>query len=447
MPSVREIKRRIQSVKNIVQVTRALEAVSASKARRAQQQAERSRYYTQAAWELLVNVSGQPGAKEHPLLTAPSEVKTVDIVLVTSDRGLAGAYNMNIIRAAEEFVRGLGEVEVRWITVGRKGRDYLVRRRANVIAEFSHLPANLGISDITAIGELIVGDFLSNQAQEVFLAYTDFINVLTQRPAVAPLLPLQPLGDMVASSFFKSQPEQTVTNREYIYEPNATAILDTVVPRFTALQVYQAILEANASEHAARMVAMRNASENGDGLAEDLTLEYNKARQTAITAEMLDIVGGVEALKGKSKKSIIEEELSTIKSKAKANGKHDVLTKADKFIDDVGGQLQAEKPSPTADSASKPRGKGKAASSAGDDLQLIEGIGPKVEAALNASGITTFAQVAQSSAEELEHLVKEVHQVRVLKGASATWPKQAQFLVDGDMDGLKKYQDELVGGR
>lgn len=445
MPSVREIKRRIQSVKNIVQVTRALEAVSASKARRAQQQAQRSRPYTQAAWELLVNVSGQPGAKEHPLLTAPTEVKTVDVVLITSDRGLAGAYNMNIIRAAEEFVKDLGDVQVRWITVGRKGRDYLVRRRANVIAEFTNLPANLSIADIAPIGELIVGDFLSGQAHKVFLAYTDFINVLTQRPAVAPLLPLQPMGDLVAGSYFKAQPEQTVSNREYIYEPSATALLDTIVPRFTALQVYQALLEATASEQAARMVAMRNASENGNSLAEDLTLEYNKARQTAITAEMLDIVGGVEAMKGQKKKGIVEEELSVLP--IKSNGKHDVLAKADGFIEDIGGALKAEQN--TTNTASKPtKSKSKAApADGGDNLQAIEGIGPKVEAALHASGITTYQQIAASTGEELERLVKEEHQVRVLKGASASWPKQAQFLVDGDLEGLKKYQDELVSGR
>lgn len=307
MASVREIKRRIQSVKNIGQVTRALEAVSASKARRAQQQAERSRAYSQKAWEILVNLSGQQGTLEHPLLAAPTEVKSIDIVLITSDRGLAGAYNMNIIRAAEAFVAKLG-VEVRWITVGRKGRDYLLRRRRPVVAEFSHLPSNLEFRHITPIADVLVGDFLEGKAQQTFIAYTDFINVLTQRPAIVNLLPLKPYNgtvDMAGYEYFKPEPQQTIQNREYIYEPNITAILNEIVPRFTALNIYQMILEANASEHAARMVAMRNASENSAELVEGLTLEYNKARQSAITSEILDIVGGVEALgkdNGKSKK-------------------------------------------------------------------------------------------------------------------------------------------------
>jgi len=327
MATVREIKRRIQSVKNITQVTRALEAVSASKARRAQQQSARSRPYTQSAWEILVNLSAQPGAAEHPLLQVPDKIESIDMVLITSDRGLAGAYNQNIIRAAEQFVATLG-VPVRWITVGRKGRDYLVRRHVNLVAEFSHLPADLPFEVIAPIGDILVNDFLAGKAQQVYIAYTDFINVLTQRPAVVNLLPLQPLnGAMVAHDFFKQEPPQTIKNRPYTYEPSAGAILESVVPRFTALQVYQAALEATASEHAARMVAMRNASENGVALAEDLTLEYNKARQTAITAEILDIVGGVEALKASQKpdKTMLA----------------DVLHQADQFIAEVGSGLKA----------------------------------------------------------------------------------------------------------
>jgi F-type H+-transporting ATPase subunit gamma len=322
MPSVREIKRRIQSVKNITQVTRALEAVSASKARRAQQQAARSRPYTQGAWEVLVNLAAQSTINDHPLMKVPEAVKSIDMVLITSDRGLAGSYNQNIIRVAEEFVEKLG-VPCRWITIGRKGRDYLIRRRKNMVAEFSHLPANLSLADITPVGDLLVSDFLKDEAQQVFVAYTDFINVLAQRPAVVNLLPLRPWEQMVASDYYKPEPAQTVSNRIYTFEPDVSVLLDVIVPRFTTLQIYQAVLEAAASEHAARMVAMRNATENGVALSEDLTLEYNKARQTAITAEILDIVGGVEALK----KADTKESRST-------------LTRADEFITAVGTALK-----------------------------------------------------------------------------------------------------------
>jgi F-type H+-transporting ATPase subunit gamma len=411
MASVREIKRRIQSVKNISQVTRALEAVSASKAKRAQQQAERSRAYTQAAMEILVNLAGQPSVIEHPLMVMPEKVETIDLVLITSDRGLAGAYNMNIIRAAEDFIAALG-VECRWITVGRKGRDYLLRRKRNVIAEFSDLPANLSFRDVKAIGDLLVSDFLEGRSQQVFVAYTDYINVLTQRPAVTKLLPFNPMEEGIASAYYKAAPPQTVANREYLYEPQASLILDEIVPRFTGLQVYQAVLESNASEQAARMVAMRNATDNAVALSADLTLEYNKARQTAITAEMLDIVGGVEALKAKG-------------HKASAEDNEALFERADSFISTMQTELQDHE----------------------DDLQRIEGIGPKVAAALKASGIKTFKQIMNMSADELERIVKDEHQVRVIAGASQTWPKQAQFIVEGDLDGLKRYQDQLIGGR
>lgn len=413
MASVREIKRRIQSVKNISQVTRALEAVSASKARRSQQQAERSRPYTQKAMEILINLAGQPGAAQHPLLTVHEAVKTVDIVLVTSDRGLAGSYNMNIIRTVEDFVQRLG-VPVRWITVGRKGRDYLIRRNHNVIAEFSHLPPQLPMSAVAPVSEIVVDDFLQRACDQVFIAYTDFINVLMQRPTVVSLLPFQPSSqDMIALGYFKAEPAQTISGREYIYEPSAAAILDQIVPRFTALQIYQAVLEAAASENAARMIAMRNATENAMALADDLTLEYNKARQMAITSEMLDIVGGVEALKEASKADVNK------------------LAQVDRFIAETATALQET----TTYTGHK------------DDLRLIEGIGPQVETALHKAGIYTYAQLAAADAAELERRLKDEYKVRIVKGAAATWPKQARYLVDGDTAGLKRYQEQLIGGR
>ncbi len=407
--STRDIKRRITSVKNIGQVTRALEAVSASKARQAQQQTERSRDYAKAAWEILVNLAGQPGQVDHPLLYVPTpdEIKSIDIVLFTSDRGLAGAYNQNIIRVAEEWAAKMN-TKVRWIPVGRKGRDYLIRTQRDIVAEFSHLPAEPSIKDIEPIGRIVVNDFLEGKADEVFVAYTDFINVLTQRPAVLKILPLEPLGgEMANSEYYVQEPEQTVQKREYIYEPDAKSILDDIVPRFVTLLIYQSFLEANASEHSARMIAMRNASDNAESLVDDLTLEYNKARQTAITSEILDIVGGVEALAAEKDKD-----------------KNSASERADKFIQHTGGALADES----------------------DDLTRIEGIGPQTAQALISSGYKTFAQIANAAPETLERVVKQEHSVQLV-GDAATWPKQARYLVDGDLDGLKTYQDHLVGGR
>ncbi len=307
MPNVREIKNRIKSVKNIGQVTRALEAVSASRARKAQQQALASRNYAQKAWEVLVNVASQGGntAMHHPLLARRDEIRQVTILLLSGDRGLAGAYNANVMRVALTFARQLCDENctVRWVVVGRKGRDSLLRLRQNVIAEFSNLPAELTIQTVGPIARMVLDEYLSGNADQVFIAYTDFVNTLVQKPVVLNLLPLVPFesDNGMMNTFIKREPTVTTQGREYLYEPSAGAILDEVIPRFTELQIYQSILESQASEHSARMIAMRNASENAEALAGDLQLTFNKARQLAITSEILDIVGGVEALQAQAK--------------------------------------------------------------------------------------------------------------------------------------------------
>jgi F-type H+-transporting ATPase subunit gamma len=309
MATAREIKKRIRSVKNISQITRALEAVSASRVRKAQARVLASRAFSEKAWEILLNVQNASvkGADLHPLLTAREEIKQVMVVLITSDRGLAGAFNTNIIRVATRFGQRL-EKPLRWVAVGKKARDSLVRSRANVVAEFSGLPADPTIGDISPIARLAINEFLAGTADDVFIAYTDFINTLTQRPVVLSWLPLLPYAteDMVMREMLKGVPDVSGMTADYEYEPNAQAILDEIVPRFTELQLYQALLESQASEHSARMVAMRNASDNATQLMGDLTLMYNKARQAAITAEILDIVGGAEALQASLDEAVDE---------------------------------------------------------------------------------------------------------------------------------------------
>ncbi len=309
MPNTREIRNRIRSVKNIGQVTRALEAVSASRSRKAQAQALASRAYAQKAWEVLINVASQSGGVTlHPLLEVRPQVRKVVILLISGDRGLAGAYNANVVRVALEFARvHCGDTcPVDWVTIGRKGRDALLRRRQHVVAEFSNLPAEPSIQTVGPIARAVIDEFIAGNADQVFVAYTDFINTLTQRPVVVSLLPLRPFQatDTVVEQYIKRQPTPTTEGREYLYEPSAAAILEEVLPRFTELQIYQAVLESLASEHSARMVAMRNASENAEALAGDLQLSFNKARQLAITNEILDIVGGVEALRGQARRIV-----------------------------------------------------------------------------------------------------------------------------------------------
>jgi F-type H+-transporting ATPase subunit gamma len=294
MANARESRVRIRSIKNIAQVTRALQAVSASKVRRAMQAVLGTRPYATKAWQVLTHIAGQPGRETlHPLLTSRDEVNSLLVVLITGDRGLAGAYNTNVVRfAVQHFDQSA--IPVRYITIGRKGRDLMLRRRKDVIAEFSNLPAAPSFSDVSAIGRMAVEEYLEGHTDEVHLVYTNFINMGRQVPVIKKLLPLEvDTGHGRVQAF--EQPARSLA-AAYIYEPGQLSILDQIVPRFTALQVYQAILESQASEHAARMVAMKNATDAAKELATALQLEYNKSRQQSITNEMLDIAGGAEAI-------------------------------------------------------------------------------------------------------------------------------------------------------
>jgi F-type H+-transporting ATPase subunit gamma len=294
MATAREIRRRIRSVRNIAKVTGALEAVSASKVRRAQQQALASRAYARAAFEILQDVAlYHESGFTHPLLDQRPSVNRIGVVLITSDRGLAGPYNTNMVRTAIGFEKKQ-TVPVAYITVGRKGRDLMLRRGSTVIAEFSHLPGTPSVMDIAGLSRTVMDDFLNGAVDEVYIAYTNFVNMLRQEPVVQRLLPLQPHQRGATARMGESTREGP--RAVYLFEPDPQSILDEILPRFTELIIYQCLLESLASEHSARMVAMRNATENAHALVEDLTLSYNKARQLAITNEILDIVGGAEAL-------------------------------------------------------------------------------------------------------------------------------------------------------
>lgn len=271
--------------------------VAASKMRRAQEQVLATRPYSAKAWEVLTHLAAQRGGNQgiHPLLARRDPITTTGIVLITSDKGLCGAYNGNIIRVTLQFMQELNH-PVRLITVGRRGRDFMIRHGGDVIAEYSDLPPRPSLLDITPIARTAIDDFLNGELDEVYLAYTDFINTLTQKPTVRRLLPITPgrVDSPVMREYIVDTPTHALG--EYIYEPDPHTILDAVLPRFTELQIYQAVLEALASEHSARMVAMRNATDSANELIGDLTLSYYRARQEAITKEMLDIAGGAEAL-------------------------------------------------------------------------------------------------------------------------------------------------------
>lgn len=424
MANVLEIRKRIRSVKNIAQVTRALEAVSASRVRRAQARALATRMYAQKAWEILLNVqsTAQNGVPLHPLLTQRPEIKKRKVVLMTSDRGLAGSFNANVIRVAQRFADRNANVPIDYVTVGRKGRDTLIRGGDNVVAEFSNLPAEPSIMDIAPIARAAIDDFLSGRVDEVFVAYTDFVNTLTQRPVILRLLPLIPYetADQALSEYVKGVPQISSGISEYEFEPSPIAVLDEIVPRFTELQLYQAVLETLASEHAARMVAMKNASDNATELVGDLTLVYNKARQSTITSEILDIVGGSEALQ-------------------------ETLDKRAKEIEAVLAAPNAPAPAPVAESKPSKPAAAPAASASADDLTKIEGIGRKMSQALIAAGIDTYAKLAAADEDLLRKAIEDAG-MRLAPSLS-TWAEQATFARDGDWAGLEALQASLVGGR
>jgi len=424
MPALNEVKNRIRSVKNISQITRALEAVSASRVRKAQARVMASRAFAEKAWEILVNVqSASKGSAPHPLLTTRTEVNKVMVVLITSDRGLAGSYNTNILRVADRFAERFGK-PVQYVTVGRKGRDSMMRRGENVVAEFSDLPAEPTIADIRPIARLAIDAFLSGEVDEVLIAYTDFVNMLTQRPVILGWLPLTPdtTANQVAAEYVKDVPDVSGGSQDYEYEPSPAAVIDEIVPRFTELQLYQALLESIASEHAARMAAMRNATDNASQLVDDLTLEYNKARQAAITNEILDIVGGANAL---------QQTLEAMANEILAENEKPVVVK--------------EKPASKPASTSKPKAKPAKSSGKPDDLKKIEGIGPKMAKALIAGGFETFEKLSKASEEELRAAI-EAAGMRLAPSLS-TWAEQAVLAAKGDWDALQTLQDELDGGR
>jgi F-type H+-transporting ATPase subunit gamma len=289
MPSTREIRRRIRSVKNIAKVTKAMETVAAAKMRKAQQQVLATRPYAEKSWEVLTYLARLRGASvEQPLLQQRAE-KKVCLLLITADRGLAGAYNSNIIRKAADQIHAWegARQEITLVTVGRKGRDWMLRHGPPLRAEFTGLGDRPSSNDIAPVASVVIEDFIVGQYDAVYLAFTDFVNTLRQEPTIKKLLPI-----------VAAQPE-TPMAADYIFEPNPQAILDEVLRGLTELQILQAMYEAIASEQSARMVAMRNATDAANDLIGTLTLSYNKARQEAITKELLDIVGGASALTAK----------------------------------------------------------------------------------------------------------------------------------------------------
>ncbi|MCH8049357.1 ATP synthase F1 subunit gamma [Patescibacteria group bacterium] len=295
--STKIIKRRIGSITNTRKITKAMELVAASKMRRAVSSVLGTRPYAQMAWETITAVSRTVQEVTHPLLEQNKDAKKTLLVLYTSDRGLAGPFNTNMIKAAYQAISEIeGEVEI--VAVGRRGADALRRKNTEVIANFEGLTNKPRFEDILPIGNLIISRYEAGEYRKVVIAYADFVSALTQRPKIINLLPLgQPedapeLGDLEERKEDIEVPEA----KEYIFEPDAQKVLDRILPRLVETMLYQALLESTASEHGARMMAMRNATEAAGDMLTELKFTYNQIRQASITQEIAEISSGKAAI-------------------------------------------------------------------------------------------------------------------------------------------------------
>jgi len=284
MANIRLIRRRIRGVQSIAKITRAMEMIATSKMRKAQERGLAGRPYAEKIRQVISDLAAIPQGDKplHALLQRRPAAK-IAIVHVTPDRGLCGGLNANINRSAGSFIVAQ-KIPVSVVCVGRKGVDFMRRYGRDIRAEFTWLGDQPSLLDTLAISRIIIDDYTSGLIDAAYVSYTKFVTTMTQKASMEPILPVEP------AVIPQSQ------NVDYIYEPDSGSVLAGLLPRFVEMQVYHAILESIASEQSARMVAMRNATDNAKDLVDDLTLTYNKARQESITKELLDITGGVAAL-------------------------------------------------------------------------------------------------------------------------------------------------------
>ena len=283
MANLKDIRDRIKSVKSIQKVTKAMKMVAAAKMRRAQENMEKARPYNHRLIEIIQHLLPSVERSMLPLLEV-RDVKRIAYVVVTSDRGLAGSFNSSILRKAHNDIDKFGKENVDIFCIGKKAKDYFKSRQYNIIESYSDFWNDLNFNQSMKIGSTIINHFLDLSVDEIRVVYNEFVNVATQATITEKLLPIE-LND------------EELSDTDYLYEPSKKKIVKSLIPRYLNAQVWKYLLESYASEQAARMVAMENATTNSEDMIKNLTLEFNKARQAAITTEMLEIVSGAEALK------------------------------------------------------------------------------------------------------------------------------------------------------
>ena len=288
MANLKAIRKRIVSVKNTRKITRAMKLVAAARLRRAQENITRMRPYAIQTMKIIASLAARASEEQHPLL-ARREAKNVMLVILTSDRGLAGGFNSGISKAAfrtyNELVAEGKTVSV--ATIGRKGGDYFRRRGVKITHQLSHVYESLSYKKASEIGDMIVSEFVGQNLDAVYLCYNEFKSAITQKIVVERILPIEPQASAESDN-----------PGDFLYEPDQETLLATLLPLYVNVEVYRALLESVASEHGARMTAMDNATSNAADMIQALTLQANRARQAAITTELMEIIGGAEALKG-----------------------------------------------------------------------------------------------------------------------------------------------------
>ncbi len=301
MPSLKAIRRRIASVKSTQKITKAMKMVAAARLRRAQQAILELRPYAVKTAEVLGSVSQTTGEGEslHPLLTRRTDPRHATVVVLTSDRGLAGAFNANIVRMVDRRMQEISEADgapaaIEVATIGRRGRDYYRRRNVNIVHDFPGAfdggPSKIALR-AHEIARQLIEDFVEGRTDQVYIAFSEFRSAISQKPRMDALLPVQPVADSTPADTKAEAPT------EYLFEPDRAALLEQLLPMYVAVTVQRAMLESLASEHGARMTAMDSATKNASEMIDSLTLQYNRARQAAITKELMEIIGGAEALK------------------------------------------------------------------------------------------------------------------------------------------------------
>jgi F-type H+-transporting ATPase subunit gamma len=290
LPSLRDIRNRIGSVKNTRQITKAMKMVAAAKLRRAQDAITKARPYATQLEEALTRIAARASAEgtlTHPLL-AQRPARVVEVVAVTSDRGLAGGFNSNVVRRVQRFATESSDTyaEIIFSTMGRKARDFLRARKLTIRKDYAGIHQNLSYAKAEEVSRELSARFLSGEVDAVFLCYNEFKSAITQKVVVRQLLPIQ-TGDV----------QDATAGFDFLYEPSRQALLEELVPKHLAIQVWRALLDSAASEHGARMTAMESATKNAEEMIAALTLQYNRARQAYVTKELMEIVSGAEALK------------------------------------------------------------------------------------------------------------------------------------------------------